>query len=93
LATDVRTSYASLQSARQRIGSLEQSQREVLTVHDDMLQTLFASGLMLRTTLDTAASDDSVQRTLDSMDDAMGAIRRVVEDLNDHLAGPSKSAP
>ncbi len=92
LMTDVRSSYDSLRSAQQRIGSLENSQRAVLTVHDDVLQTLFASGLMLRTTLDTIPADtpvDSVQRTLDCMDDAVRAIRRVVEDLNDQLGGSS----
>jgi hypothetical protein len=91
--TDVRSSYDSLRSAQQRIGSLENSQRAVLTVHDDVLQTLFASGLMLRTTLDTFPADapveGSVQRTLDCMDEAVRAIRRVVEDLNDHLGGPA----
>lgn len=94
LMTDVRSSYDSLRSAQQRIGSLENSQRAVLTVHDDVLQTLFASGLMLRTTLDTVPADapveGSVQRTLDCMDEAVRAIRRVVEDLNDQLGG---SAP
>ncbi len=92
LLTDVSASYDSLRSAQQRIGSLENSQRAVLTVHDDVLQTLFASGLMLRTTLDTIPAKppaDSVQRTLDCMDDAVRAIRRVVEDLNDQLGGPS----
>ena len=93
LMTDVRSSYDSLRSAQQRIGNLENSQRAILTVHDDVLQTLFASGLMLRTTLDTiptdAPAEGSVQRTLDCMDDAVRAIRRVVEDLNDQLGGPT----
>lgn len=96
LMTDVRASYDSLRSAQQRIGNLENSQRAVLTVHDDVLQTLFASGLMLRTTLDTVPPDapveSSVQRTLDSMDEAVRAIRRVVEDLNDHLGGSPPAA-
>ncbi|WP_019873633.1 hypothetical protein [Sporichthya polymorpha] len=86
LVGEVRGSYASLRSAKQRIGSLEDSQRAVLTVHDDVLQSLFASGLMLRTALDGSAPDASVQRTLDCMDDAVRAIRVVVENLNDHLA-------
>ena len=93
LMTDVRSHYDSLLTAQQRIGSLENSQRAVLTVHDDVLQTLFASGLMLRTTLDSipadAPVDASVERTLDCMDDAVRAIRQVVENLNDQLGGPS----
>ena len=85
LMNDVRTSYASLQSAQQRIGSLETSQRAALTVHDDVLQTIYASGLMLRT--HAVPENPSVQQTLDSLDDAVRAIRSVVEDLNDHLGG------
>jgi hypothetical protein len=85
LMSDVRASYASLRSAQQRIGNLETSQRAVLTVHDDVLQTIYASGLMLRT--HSAAENPSVQQTLDSLDDAVRAIRSVVEDLNDHLGG------
>ncbi|GAA0609426.1 hypothetical protein GCM10009547_09380 [Sporichthya brevicatena] len=88
LVGEIRGSYASLRSAKQRIGSLEDSQRAVLTVHDDVLQSLFASGLMLRTALDGSAPDASVQRTLDCMDDAVRAIRVVVENLNDHLGVP-----
>jgi hypothetical protein len=91
LATDIHSTFASLHAARQRIGSLEDSQRAVLTVHDNVLQTIFASGLMIKSKLDTASgdagADESVQRTLDSMDDAVRAIRCVVEDLNDQL-GP-----
>jgi hypothetical protein len=83
LMTDVRASYASLQSAQQRIGSLKDSQRAVLTVHDDVLQTIYASGLMLRT--HAAPEAPSVQRTLECLDDAIKAIRRVVEDLNSEL--------
>lgn len=83
LMTDVRASYASLQSAQQRIGSLKDSQRAVLTVHDDVLQTIYASGLMLRT--HAGPEVPSVQRTLESLDDAIKAIRRVVEDLNSEL--------
>jgi hypothetical protein len=90
LAADVRTSYSTLQSARQRIGSLEESQRAVLHVHDDVLQTIFASGLMLRTTMDSVALPaPTMEQTLTCMDDAVRAIRRVVEDLNDQLAGPA----
>ncbi|MGQ0632594.1 MAG: hypothetical protein ACT4P1_16360 [Sporichthyaceae bacterium] len=86
LVADVRTSYSTLSSAQQRIGSLEESQRAVLNVHDNVLQTIFASGLMLRTTLDTGVPPAlSMEQTLESMDDAVRAIRRVVEDLNDQL--------
>jgi hypothetical protein len=96
LMTDVRSSYDSLRSAQQRIGNLENSQRAVLTVHDNVLQTLFASGLMLRTTLDTIPAEipaeGSVQRTIDCMDEAIRAIRVVVEDLNDQLGGSSTPA-
>lgn len=85
-----------MHTARERIGSLEDSQRAALTVHDDMLQTIFASGLMIRSTLDTgsgdAPGDASVQRTLDCMDDAVRAIRCVVEDLNDQLSRTSTPA-
>lgn len=88
LAADVRSSYSSLRSARQRIGSLEESQRAVLNVHDDVLQTIFASGLMLRTTLNGGtAATPTMEQTLDCMDDAVRAIRCVVEDLNGHLRG------
>lgn len=88
LVADVRNSYSSLHSARQRIGSLEESQRAVLNVHDTVLQTIFASGLMLRTTLDTGVSPAlTMEQTLECMDDAVRAIRRVVEDLNDQLGG------
>lgn len=86
LVADVRTSYSTLSSARQRIGSLEDSQRAVLNVHDNVLQTIFASGLMLRTTLDAGVpAAPTMEQTLDCMDDAVRAIRRVVEDLNDQL--------
>jgi hypothetical protein len=85
LMTDVRDSYASLRSAQQRIGRLETSQRAVLTVHDDLLQTIYASGLALRT--HRVADDPSMQQVLSSLDEAVTAIRHVVEGLNDHLGG------
>jgi hypothetical protein len=89
LMSDVQTSYATLRSARQRIGNLENSQRAVLTVHDDVLQTIYASGLMLRARIETGrgegAVDPSVERTLECLDAAVQAIRIVVEDLNDNL--------
>lgn len=89
LASDVRASYATLRSARQRIGNLENSQRAVLTVHDNVLQSIFASGLMLRTSMDAGTPPaPTLEQTLDCMDEAVRAIRRVVEDLNDQL-GPA----
>ncbi|MBA3741714.1 hypothetical protein [Sporichthya sp.] len=58
----------------------------MLNVHDNVLQNIFASGLMLRTTLNTGAPPAiTMEQTLDRMDDAVRAIRQVVEDLNDQL--------
>jgi hypothetical protein len=89
LSDRVGEASAALRSAQSRIGALEDSQRAVLTVHDDVLQTIYASGLMLRTRIETgrdeAADDPLGERTLECLDAAVRAIRVVVEDLNDNL--------
>lgn len=86
LVEQVRENYASLRSAQQRIGALEIRQRAALTAHDDALQTIFASGVVLSSTLASVPGDSalgsSLERTMDAMDDAVRDIRRVIKDLD-----------
>jgi signal transduction histidine kinase len=79
---------------QQRLGVLEDRDRIARDLHDHVIQRLFAAGLSLQsiaTTIDDAAVDQRLTRTVEELDETIGQIRNTIfalqEDSSRSLRG------
>ena len=79
---------------QQRLGVLEDRDRIARDLHDHVIQRLFAAGLSLQSlaaTVDDAAVDQRLTRTVEELDDTIGQIRSTIfalqEDSSRSLRG------
>lgn len=87
---------SNLRTAEHRVGELEAGQRAALSAQDDVLQAMFASGMVLATALVSVPENShvagSLERAIATVDEGIRKIRVVVEHLS-KLLGSATPTP